>query len=214
MTEGVFVFALLPLGLFSLLHWREGRRTVAGFAWIAALAPLVISGVKAVAGAMSKKKQQKAAQQNEQTAYQQAEDQRRQQWEQEQSSPEAQMQALKYKLRLGKLAGKMGGLNKVPPSIMKALQSGYQPKQYQAAPAYQPQKTGSSAWDYVAPAADVLSTVDLGALGRGGGGGGGTYNAAQAASQAVQAGGGLNKGFTNTQPLAGLTERLRGKRGF
>jgi len=213
MGDGVFVFALLPLGLFSLLHWREGRRAVAGFAWIAALAPLVISGVKALAAHKSKKAQEKAAQANEQAAAEQAETQRRQEYDAQQNSPEAQMAALKYKMKLGRLAGQMGGLDKVPPSIMKALKAGYTPQAYQPGTAYRAPKTGASAWDYVAPAADVLSTVDLGAMGRGGGGGGGMGGAAQSAAQAVAAGGGLNKGFS-TAPLEGLQERLRKQGGF
>jgi hypothetical protein len=211
MIDGVFVFALLPLGLFSLLHWREGKHTVAGFAWIAALAPLVISGVKAVAGAMQKKKQQKAEEANAAAAAQQAEEQRKQEWEQQQASPEANMKALQYKQRLGRLAGKMGGLNKVPPSILKALQSGYQTQAYQPGPAYRAPKTGASAWDYVEPAADVVSSVDWGGMSSAlKGGGGGVSNAG---TNAVAAGGGLNKGFS-TSPLQSVQDMLRKKQGF
>jgi len=56
------------------------------------------------------------------------------------------MQRMQYKMKLGKLAGQMGGLNKVPPSIMKALQAGYATPQYQAGYSLHPKKTGASAW--------------------------------------------------------------------
>lgn len=206
-TFGVALFALLPLGLFSLLNWRDGRKAVAGFAWIAALAPLVISGVKALAGAKSASNKRKAEEANARMATEQAEAQRRQEFESQQSSPQAQMSALQYKLRLGKLAGKMGGLNKVPPSILKALQAGYQPKQFQAGPAYQAPKTGRSAWDYVDTAADVASTVDWGSMKNALGSK--SFDGQQAGADAIAAGGGINKGFQAPAPISNSLQQFQ-----
>lgn len=153
-------FALLPLGLASLFCKTGKRDVYAGLGFLAALAPLVIKGVGALAGAISGNKKKKAAEENERQAALQAEEQRKAEWEAQQNSPELAMQRMQYKMKLGKLAGRMGGLDKVPPSIANALRAGYAQQEYKPGAAYVPKKTGASGWDYVAPAIDTLSAFN------------------------------------------------------
>jgi type II secretory pathway pseudopilin PulG len=128
---------------------------------IGALAPVVASGV----GSLIQHKQQSSAA-KQQAAYEQqqaaqAEAARKAQWEGQQNSPEALMARQRYTMQLGRLAGAMGGMDKLPPSIAKTLQAARAMPAYTPGQSYIPKPTsGGGGWDIAAGAADALSYLD------------------------------------------------------
>lgn len=158
------VLALLPLALASLLH-RERKGVYAGFGFLAALAPVVASGLSS----LFKHKQAKSAE-KKQAEYdkQQAlatEAANRTAFESSQNSPQALAQRQKFTIQLGKLLGKAGGKEKIPPSIYNYLSQGRQAQAYTPGAAYTPKPTsGAGIWDFASGLGDALSYFDYSKL--------------------------------------------------
>jgi hypothetical protein len=166
----LYAFALLPFALLSAwLHRNENHRSTAGFGFLAALAPVLASGVSKL---ISHKQGQSAAKQQEEQRKLQAQQQdalAKQQWEADQNSGAAQTGRFKNTFALGKLAGKMGGsLDKVPPSIAKYYNSMRTMPEYSAQSSYVPTaKKGGGFWDFAGGLTDALSYLDTSKLGGG-----------------------------------------------
>lgn len=157
----LFVFALLPFALFSLV--RRQPSSTAGF--LQFLAPIVASGVTS----LIKHKQQKSAEKKAAAYEKQQADAaaaaERASFEAQQNSPSALAQRQKFTLQLGKLLGKAGGKDKIPPSIYNYLQSQRQAQQYVGGPAYTPKpSSGAGLWDFLGGAAEALSYADTSKL--------------------------------------------------
>ena len=163
------LFALLPLGLASLFD-REIRKggTFAGFGFLAALAPVVASGLSSLIG---HKKQQSAEKKQIEYEKQQAlaaEAARRSEYESAQNSPGALASRQKFTLQLGKLLGAAGGKEKIPPSIYNYLSSQRQAQAYTPGAAYTPKPTsGAGFWDFASGLGNALSYLDTTKLGKG-----------------------------------------------
>ena len=160
------VLALLPLALASF--FTRGRGAHAGFGFLAALAPFLASGVKSL---ISHK--QKGAADKQQALYDQqqaaaAEAARRGEFEAGQNSPGALAQRQKFTLQLGKLLGKAGGKEKIPPSIYNYLSQQRQAQAYTPGAAYTPvPKKGGGGWDFLGGLTDALGYLDTTKLGKG-----------------------------------------------
>ena len=96
------LFALLPLGLFSLFE-RGRHRLTAGFAFLAALAPMIASGISSLIGHKVAGSKAKQAEEQRRLEAQQADTLAKQSWEAEQNSPGAQAARYKNTLQLGRL---------------------------------------------------------------------------------------------------------------
>ena len=158
------VLGLLPLGLASLLGRRLPRST-AGFGFLAALAPVVASGISSLLGHKKQKAATKAAEEQKKLEAQQADLLAKQQWEAAQNTPAQQTARFKAKFSLGKLAGKMGGLEKLPPSIANYYKTAYTMPEYTGTSSYIPTvqpKTGG--WDFLGGVTQALSQFDPSAL--------------------------------------------------
>ena len=161
-----YLFALLPFGLLSLwLHRNENHRSTAGFGFLAALAPVVASGIKSLIGHKQQKSAQKQADEQAKLEAQRADEQARQKWEAEQNSPSAQAARFKSTLSLGRLAGAMGGLAKVPKSIASYYQSQRTMPTYSGTSSYIPTaQKGGTGWDIAGGIADALGYLDTSKL--------------------------------------------------
>jgi hypothetical protein len=198
------LFALLPLALASLFD-RTRARSTAGFGFLAALAPVLASGVSKIIGSKQKKSAEKQAEAQRKLEAEQEDKLARQQWETEMNSPSAQMSRFKNTFSLGKLAGKVGGLDKLPPSIRNYYQTQRTKPEYGGVSSYVPTaQKGGGGWDFLGGLTDALSYFDPQALKKpktGGGlsgfGTGSSFTAPPAAAQ------------PSTSPLVGLTERLK-----
>jgi hypothetical protein len=210
----LYAFALLPFALLSAwLHRNESHRSTAGFGFLAALAPVLASGVSKL---ISHKQGQSAAKQQEEQRKlqaQQADALAKQQWQEQQNSGAAQTGRFKNTFAMGKLAGKMGGLDKVPASIAKYYQSMRTMPEYSAQSSYVPTaKKGGGFWDFAGGLTDALGYLDTTKL-KGG------MSPGQPMGNIVPqqtAGGLMGPGFgssgnngANATPLADLTQRLK-----
>ena len=154
------LFALLPLGLFSLFEKGRHRHT-AGFAFLAALAPMIASGISSLLGHKQKQSAEKQAEEQKRLAAEQADKVARQTWDTEQNSPAAQAARYKNTLQLGRLAGKMGGLDKLPPSMRNYYQTQRTMPTYGGTPSYVPTpKKGGGLWDFLGETAKAVSYLD------------------------------------------------------
>ena len=204
------IFALLPLGLFSLLD-RNRARSTAGFGFLSFLAPVIAKGIGSLIG---HKKQKAEAKQQEEIARlqaQRADELSRQQWQAELDSPAARAARFKNTLSLGRLAGKMGGLDKLPPSIRNFYQSQRTMPEYTGTSSYIPTpKKGGGAWDFLGGVTDALQYLDTSKFGRPKASAG-----LMAAGNAAAKTGGLGalQGGGAATSIADLTERLRQQRG-
>jgi hypothetical protein len=165
MNEMTFaIFALLPLGLASLVH--RTRAAHAGIGFLAALAPAAIKGVSNII-----KGKQQAGAEKKQAAYEQQlaaqqEEQRRAEFEAAQDSPQKAMERLSFNMKLGRLMGAMGGRSKVPPSLLKAYDTARQRATYTPGSAYVPKPTsGGGGWNFASGLADALSYLDTSKMG-------------------------------------------------
>ena len=164
-----YLFALLPLGLFSLFQ-RGRHRATAGFGFLAALAPVVAKGIGSLIGHKKQQAQQKQQAQYEQQLAQQQEAERKAQWEAQMNSPQMAMQRMGFNMKLGRLLGAMGGREKVPPSLLSAYDQARSMPTYTPGSSYIPKPTGGAGiWDVLGGAADALSYLDVNKL-KGGGG--------------------------------------------
>ena len=160
------IFALLPLGLFSL--WSRLPRSTAGILpLLGALAPVLAKGVGSLIG--SKQKQSAAKQQAAYEAQlaQQQEQEAKAAFEAAQNTPAKAMERMKFNMQLGRLLGKAGGRGKLPPSLMKQLDTARAMPTYTPGASYVPKPTGGAGkWDFAAGLADALSYLDTSKLGR------------------------------------------------
>ena len=165
--ENLMLFALLPLGLASL--WNRLPRSTAGFGFLAALAPVVAKGLGSLIGSKQKKAAAKQEEEARRLMAQREDELARQKWEAEQNSPAAQAARFKSTLALGRLAGAMGGMAKVPKSLASFYQSGRTMPQYTGTSSYIPTpKKGGGGWDLLGGITDALSYLDYDKL-KGGG---------------------------------------------
>lgn len=208
------LFALLPL---ALLGWRRNYRpSDAGFLpLLAALAPVIAKGIGSLISHKQKGAAEKQAEEQRRLESQRADTEARAAWESQMSSPAAQAARFKNTLSLGRLAGKMGGIDKLPPSIRNYYQSQRSMPEYKGTSSYIPTpKKGGGAWDFLGGVTDALGYLDTSKLGGGGGGGGALAAAGNQAAQqgglgALQ-GGGMATSLGGAMPIAELTKRLRG----
>ena len=133
-----------------------------------ALAPVIASGV----GSLVKHKQAGSAQKQAEAQAKQdalaAETSRKAEFDAAQSSPGALKQRQSFTMQLGKLLGKAGGKDKIPPSIYNYLQTQRTAPNYVAGPGYQaPAKKGGGLWDFLGGAGQALSYLDTTKLGKG-----------------------------------------------
>jgi len=204
------LFALLPLGLFSLFE-RGRHRLTAGFAFLAALAPMIASGISSLVNHGKQKSAAKAAEEQKRLAAEQADKLARQQWEAEQNSPQAAGARYKATFGLGRLAGKMGGLDKIPPSMRQWYDSQRTMPTYGGTPSYVPTpKKGGGLWDFLGEAAKAVSYLNPADFKSGsklpaatGFGSGSSFGNEQATVPTAYPGG------NGVQPLGGLTERMK-----
>lgn len=156
----LYLFAVLPLALLSLFD-RDRTRSTAGFGWLAALAPVVAKGIGSLIGNKQKKSAEKQAEEARRLEAQRADELERQSWEAQQNSPSAQGMRFKNTLQLGRLAGAMGGLDKLPPSIANYYQSLRKMPEYGGTSSYIPTpKKGGGGWDFAGGVLDALSYLD------------------------------------------------------
>jgi hypothetical protein len=162
----LYLFALLPLALFSLFEKGRHRHT-AGFGFLAALAPVIAKGIGSLISHKQNKAKEKQAQEQAKLDAAAADTRAKQQWETDQNSPAAQAGRFKNTMQLGRLAGAMGGsLDKVPPSMLKYYQSQRTMPEYTGTSSYVPQaKKGGGGWDFAAGVADAASYLDTSKLG-------------------------------------------------
>jgi len=161
--EALMVFALLPLGLASL--WTRLPRSTSGFGFLAALAPVVAQGLGTLIGSKQKKAAAKQEEEARRLEAQRADELARQKWEAEQNSPAAQAARYKNTIALGRLAGAMGGMAKIPPSMAKFYQSMRTMPTYSGTSSYIPTpKKGGTGWDIAAGIGDALSYLDVAKL--------------------------------------------------
>jgi hypothetical protein len=130
-----------------------------------ALAPVIASGV----GSLLKHKQAGAAQKQQLEMDKRealaAEAARKAEFEAAQSSPGALQKRQSFTMQLGKLLGKAGGKDKLPPSIYNYLQTQRTSPNYVAGAAYQaPPKKGGGVWDFLGGATEALSYLDTSKL--------------------------------------------------
>jgi hypothetical protein len=164
MNEMTFaIFALLPLGLASLVH--RTRAAHAGLGFLAALAPMLFQGAKEVIGGKQKSNQAKQQSAYEAQLAAQQEEQKRAAFEAAQDSPQKAMERLSFNMKLGRLMGAMGGRGKVPPSLLKAYDTARQRATYTPGSAYVPKPTGGSKWDFAGGLANAMSYLDTSKLG-------------------------------------------------
>ena len=204
------LFALLPLGLFSLFEKGRHRHT-AGFGFLAALAPLFASGISSLINHGKQKSAAKAAEEQKRLEAEQADKLARQSWDTEQNSPQAAGARYKATFGLGRLAGKMGGLDKIPPSMRQWYDSQRTMPTYGGTSSYVPTaKKGGGVWDFLGEAAKAVSYLDPSAFkskpklpAATGFGSGSSFGNEQATVPTAHPGG------NGVQPLGGLTERLK-----
>jgi len=204
------LFALLPLGLFSLFE-RGRHRLTAGFAFLAALAPMIASGISSLINHKKQGSAQKQAEEQKRLEAEQADKLARQEWDTQQNSPAAQAARFKSKFAYGKLAGAMGGLDKVPQSLANYYKSGYAMPEYTGTSSYVPTaKKGGGLWDFLGEASKAVSYLDPSAFkskpklpAATGFGSGSSFGNEQATVPTAYPGG------NGVQPLGGLTERLK-----
>jgi hypothetical protein len=123
-----------------------------------ALAPVVAKGAQT----LIQHKQQGAA--NKTAAAQAKQDalaadsQAKLDWEEKQNSPAAQMARFKNTFALGKLGGKLGGIDKIPKSIAAYYNSQRAMPTYTGQSSYrEPVKAGGGGWNIAAGITDALS---------------------------------------------------------
>lgn len=158
----LYVFALLPFALFSLV--KRQPASTAGF--LQFIAPLVAAGAKKFIESRQKKSAEKKAAEFEKQEAAAAAAAKKAAFEADQNSPAALAQRQKFTLQLGKLLGKAGGKDKIPPSIYNYLNTQRQAQSYvERDPAYVPRpSSGAGIWDFLGGAADALSYVDTSKL--------------------------------------------------
>ena len=199
------LLALLPLGLFGLLE-RGRHRQTAGFAFLAALAPLIAKGIGSLISHKQAGSKEKQAEEQKRLEAEQADKLARQEWDTQQNSPAAQAARFKSKFAYGKLAGAMGGLDKVPQSLSDYYKSGYATPEYGGTSSYVPTaKKGGGVWDFLGEAAKAASYLNPADFKSG------------PKPPAATGFGGSTGGFTVPQidtklqnPLSGLLGRLKG----
>ena len=204
------LFALLPLGLLS---WRRNYRSSdAGFLpFLAALAPVIAKGIGSLISHKQKGAADKQAEEARRLEAERADAIARQQWQTEQDSPAARAARFKNTLSLGRLAGKMGGLDKLPPSIRNFYQTQRAMPEYTGTSSYiATPKKGGGAWDFLGGVTDALSYLDTSKFSKPKASAG-----LMAAGNAAAQSGGLAalQGGGAATSIADLTERLRQQRG-
>lgn len=156
----LYLFAVLPLALLSLFD-RNRARSTAGFGFLAALAPVLASGISGLIGHKQKKSAEKQAEEQRRLEAQQADALAKQQWEAQQNSPTAQTARFKNTFALGRLGGAMGGLDKIPPSIKAYYESLRTMPEYSAQSSYVPTAPkGGGGWDFAGGVMNALSYLD------------------------------------------------------
>ena len=160
-----YALALLPLALASLFD-RNRSRSTAGFGFLAALAPVLMKGVSSLINRGKNKAVAKQAEEQKKLEANQADALAKQQWEGQQNSPAAQAARFKSTMQLGRLAGAMGGKDKVPPSMLNYYQSQRTMPTYSAQSSYVPTApTKSGPWNFLGGVTDALSYLDTSKLG-------------------------------------------------
>src|SRR5512143_1133740 len=134
---------------------------------IAALAPVVASGV----GSLIKHKQAGAAQKQQEEerrlAAQKADEEAKAAWTAQQNSPAARAARFKATMQLGRLAGAMGGMAKVPPSMAKYYTTLRTMPEYTGVSSYVPTpEKGGGGWDFLGGVTEALGQFDPSALSR------------------------------------------------
>lgn len=131
---------------------------ILGFAFLAALAPALISGVSAFfkhKGAGSAAKRQEAADLAKQRA----------EYEKYQASPEAILQRVRSTARLGRILGALGGRAKAPPSLVALYDRMRAQQPFTHVPGYVQKPSG---WDLAGGLLDAAGNFNPAALGEGG----------------------------------------------
>lgn len=156
----LYAFAFLPFALLSLFA-RGNHRATAGFGFLAALAPVVASGVKSLIGHKQKQSAEKKQIEYERQQHMAAEAQKRAAFEAQQNSPQAALQRQAYNLKLGKLLGKAGGRDKLPPSLLAGLDAARRVQEYTPGAGYvAPPTSSAGGWDLASGITDALDYFD------------------------------------------------------
>lgn len=131
-----------------------------------ALAPVVAKGVGTLIQSKQASNAKKtAAAQAKQDALA-ADAQAKLDWEEKQNSPAAQAARFKNTFTLGKLAGHLGGMDKVPKSIAAYYNSLRTMPTYTGQSSYQePVKAGGGGWNLAAGITDALGYLDTSKIG-------------------------------------------------
>lgn len=145
--EQTFVFAILPLGLLWSLVERQRRGMVGIAPLITALLPVAAGAVQSLIARRSQNQQGSAAQRE---AERQAGFQQKSEFYSPQAVAQRQQNQALSTIQLGRLAGAMGGLDRVPPALRNMLQQRRQAQTFQFEPgavARQPRAPGNFGTD-------------------------------------------------------------------
>ena len=165
-----YALALLPLALASLFHKRkDSDALIFGLAlapFLKMVAPVVAKGVSSLIGSKQKSNAAKTAEAQRKKEVEAADAKAKLDWEGQQNSPAAQAARFKNTMQLGRLAGAMGGKDKVPPSMLNYYQSQRTMPTYSAQSSYVPTApTKSGPWNFLGGVTDALSYLDTSKLG-------------------------------------------------
>ena len=159
-----YLFALLPLGLLSLFDKGRHRHT-AGFGFLAALAPVIAKGIGSLISHKQQSNQAKTLEAQRKQEALAADEQAKRDWETTQNSAANQSARFKNTFSLGKLAGHLGGMDKVPKSIAAYYNSLRTMPQYTGTSSYrEPVKSSGGGWNLAAGITDALGYFDPSAM--------------------------------------------------
>jgi len=161
-----YALGLLPLALASLFD-KNRSRSIAGFGFLAALAPVLAKGIGSLINHKKASNAAKTAEAQRKLEAQQADAKAKLDWEGQQNSPAAQAARFRNTMQLGRLSGAMGGLDKLPPSVRNYYQSLRKMPEYSGQSSYiEPAKQTGKGWDFLGGVTDALSYLDTSKLGK------------------------------------------------
>lgn len=158
-----YVFAILPFGLLWSLVEKRRRGMVGIIPLIAALVPAAISGVRAL---MNRRNTNNAATTAQNEATRQEGFRQKAAFYDPRAVQQRASQRAGATMRLGRLAGHFGSVDRIPPALRNALQAQRQEQTFQFEPgsvARAPRAPGSIGTDLM----DAASQFDVEALQRG-----------------------------------------------
>ncbi len=185
------LFALLPLGLFSLFTRARGAH--AGIGFLALLAPVIVKGVMNLVKRRQAQNAEKRGVEFDRETAASEQAQARAAFEAQQNSPGAARQRLAFNTRLSRILGSFGGRDSTPEFITRALDLARGRQEFVPGAEFRapPSQIAGGLGGFFNDAADAASQFDVQRFkaGRGGGGGDGGGGEAPAPAPTASAGG-------------------------